>query len=287
LNGAKDTFFRTSYSLRLRGEIVELNTPKVMGILNVTPNSFYDGGKHHDQFLMQAEKMINEGVFIIDVGGASTKPGAETPSLQDELETVIPVIEQIRKTFPETYLSVDTYRAEVAKQAVVAGADIVNDVSAGRIDPDLLQTVADLKIPYVLMHMQGDPATMQDNPTYDNVTQDVIFELSEVLGRLRKMGVADVIIDPGFGFGKSVEHNFQLLRELKHFQLFNVPILAGLSRKSMINKVLGTSPQNALNGTSALNTIALMNGAKLLRVHDVKEAMQCIQLVEQYEQVNE
>jgi len=287
LNGAKDTFFRTSYSLQLRGEIVELNTPKVMGILNVTPNSFYDGGKHLDQFLMQTEKMINEGAFIIDVGGASTKPGAETPSLQEELERVIPVIEQIRKTFPETYISVDTYRAEVAKQAVAAGADIVNDVSAGRIDPDLLQIVADLKVPYILMHMQGDPATMQDNPTYDNVTQDVIFELSEVLGRLRRMGVADVIIDPGFGFGKSVEHNFQLLRELKYFQLFNVPILAGLSRKSMINKVLGTSPQNALNGTSALNTIALMNGAKLLRVHDVKEAMQCIQLVEQYQQVHE
>ena len=287
MNGAKDTFFRTSYSLQLRGEIVELNTPKVMGILNVTPNSFYDGGKHLDQFLMQTEKMINEGAFIIDVGGASTKPGAETPSLQEELERVIPVIEQIRKTFPETYISVDTYRAEVAKQAVAAGADIVNDVSAGRIDPDLLQIVADLKVPYILMHMQGDPATMQDNPTYDNVTQDVIFELSEVLGRLRRMGVADVIIDPGFGFGKSVEHNFQLLRELKYFQLFNVPILAGLSRKSMINKVLGTSPQNALNGTSALNTIALMNGAKLLRVHDVKEAMQCIQLVEQYQQVHE
>ena len=284
---AKDTFFRTSYSLQLRGEIITLDTPRVMGILNITPNSFFDGSKHQDHYLMQTEKMVNEGAFIIDVGGVSTKPGSVAPSVQEETDRVIPVIEQIRKNFESTYISIDTFRSEVAKQAISAGADIINDVSAGRLDDNFLQTVANLKVPYILMHMQGNPSNMQENPAYKNVTQDVIFDLSEVLGKLRKLGVVDVIIDPGFGFGKSVEHNFQLLRELKHFQLFNVPILVGLSRKSMINRVIGTSPRNALNGTSALNTIALLNGAKLLRVHDVKEAVQCIQLVEQYKKIDE
>lgn len=283
---AKDTFFKTSYSLQLRGEIITLDTPKVMGILNTTPNSFFDGGMHQDQYLVQTEKMINEGAFIIDVGGVSTKPGAKAPSTQEELDRVIPVIERIRKNFGNTYISVDTYRCEVAKQAVASGADIINDVSAGKLDDGFLETVAELKVPYILMHMQGNPSNMQNNPSYENVTQDVILNLSKVLNTLRKLGVADVIIDPGFGFGKSVEHNFQLLSELKHFQLFNVPILAGLSRKSMINKVLNTTPQSALNGTSVLNTIALLNGVKLLRVHDVKEAVQCIQLVEQYQTTN-
>ena len=286
MNGAKDTFFETSYSLRLRGKLVTLDSPKVMGILNVTPDSFYDGGKHEQHYLDQINRMVKEGAFCIDVGGASSKPGAIAPTEEEELQRVIPVIEQIRGQFPDTYISIDTYRAKVAREAVASGADIVNDISAGSLDDKLFETVAELHVPYILMHMQGNPETMQQNPKYENVTQDIIYQLSEKINVLRSLGIADVIIDPGFGFGKTVEHNFQLLKELKFFQLFNAPILVGLSRKSMINKVIGSSPKTALNGTTSLNTIALLNGAKLLRVHDVKEAVECIQLVEQYRQVH-
>jgi len=256
-----------------------------MGILNVTPDSFYDGGKHTENYLGQVSNMVQEGAFCIDVGGASSKPGVSAPTTEEELERVIPVIQQIRSQFPDVYVSVDTYRAKVAKEAVAAGADMVNDISAGNLDEALFETIAELHVPYILMHMQGTPERMQANPQYKHVTQDVIYQLSEKMNTLRALGIADVIIDPGFGFGKTVEHNFQLLKELKFFQLFNVPILVGLSRKSMINKVIGSTPETALNGTTALNTIALLNGAKLLRVHDVKEAVESIQLVEQYQQV--
>ncbi len=267
-------------TINCKGRLVDLETPVVMGILNVTPDSFYDGGRHQlpDAQLLQVEKMLAEGATFIDIGGMSSRPGAEVITVEEELGRVMPVIEKVMEKFPQALLSIDTVHAKVAAAAVAAGACMVNDISAGRMDADLYQTVAALGTPYILMHMQGDPQNMQANPTYDQVVTEVLDFFIREIGHLRNLGVKDIIVDPGFGFGKTVAHNFELLRKMHVFNMLEVPILAGISRKSMICKVLQVKPANALNGTTALHMIALQQGARILRVHDVKEAVECIKL---------
>lgn len=254
-----------------------------MGILNATPDSFYNKGQHSNakSLLMVAERMINEGALILDIGGASTKPGQRLLSADEELERVMPVVQAIHKNFPDTWLSIDTYNARTAKEAVGAGVAIVNDVSSGKFDRDMLETVGKLDVPYIAMHIQGTPETMQLSPGYDDVVAEVLLYLRDICEQCEEAGIKEVIIDPGFGFGKTVEHNFALLRSLAGFSTLGRPILAGLSRKSMICKPLKVNPEHALNGTTALNMVALQQGANILRVHDVKEAMEVVKLYEQ------
>jgi dihydropteroate synthase len=251
-----------------------------MGILNVTPDSFYDGGRYDNisDVLKKNEQMISEGASIIDIGGMSSRPGAGIISEEEELSRVIPAIEAVSKAFPEIIISIDTIRSGVATKAVESGARIINDISAGKLDDQMYTLVSTLNVPYILMHMQGKPANMQKEPEYEDVVQDILDFFILETGKLRKLGVKDIILDPGFGFGKTVSHNFQLLKQLHVFQILGCPILTGVSRKSMINKVLKTRPEEALNGTTALHMAALLQGSKLLRVHDVKEAQQTIQL---------
>lgn len=251
-----------------------------MGILNATPDSFYDGGKNNsiEAALQRAEVILTQGGDIIDIGAASTRPGAEEISIDEELQRLIPVVKAIASEFPDAILSVDTYRAVVAEEAIKAGAQIINDIAGGTMDAAMFATVAKLHVPYILMHIQGTPQTMQQNPEYTNVVAEVLLSLSQKVNELKRLGVADIIIDPGFGFGKTTEHNYQLLSNLRQLQLLGCPILAGVSRKGMINKVLGTTPDQALNGTTVVNTIALANGASILRVHDVKEAVEAVAL---------
>lgn len=271
-------------TINCKGRVIDLSTPQVMGILNVTPDSFHDGGRYTEiqDAVKQAEKMLIAGASIIDIGGQSTRPGAEDVGEQEELNRTIPIIQALVKQFSDIIISIDTYRATVAKAAINAGASIINDVSAGEDDVDMFNTVATLQVPYIIMHKQGNPQTMQQNPEYIDVVKEVVDYFITKTTQLKNLGVHDVIIDPGFGFGKTVEHNYSLLKHLGAFSIFDVPVLAGVSRKSMINKVLGTKPENALNGTTAVNTMALLNGAKILRVHDVKEAIQAIKLYEAY-----
>lgn len=252
----------------------------VMGILNVTPDSFHDGGTFNtvDNALEQAGKMLAYGTDILDIGGASSRPGSAEVPVKVELERTIPVIEAIKQAHPKALISIDTWRSEVATKAVQAGAGVVNDISAGALDKDLFETVAELGVPYVLMHMQGTPSTMQQAPQYVDVLGEVMHFFSSKLNVLHRLGVKDIILDPGFGFGKTTAHNFTLLKHLNDLKIFDKPILVGLSRKRMINEVLGTKPEEALNGTTVLNTLALQKGAAMLRVHDVHEAKQCIQL---------
>jgi dihydropteroate synthase len=272
-------------TLNCMGRLISLNQPIIMGILNITPDSFYDGGQYSSiqSALQQAERMLTEGATIIDIGGMSSRPGAQIITPEEELKRVIPVVEAIHSTFPEAIISVDTVRSQVARAAVENGASIVNDISAGSIDKELYATVAQLGVPYILMHMQGKPDNMQDKPDYEQVVQEVLDFLIREVDKLRSIGVKDIIIDPGFGFGKTVAHNYQLLKHLHLFQLIGVPVLAGLSRKSMICKVLKVKPANALNGTTALHMVALSQGAKILRVHDVKEANEVIRLWQELE----
>ncbi len=267
-------------SLNVGGRLLTLDRPCVMGILNVTPDSFFDGGRYDrvEDALKQAERMIAEGVDIIDIGGMSSRPGAKVLSSDEELNRVLPVVEAIRTSFPQITISIDTVYAATAKAAIEAGADLVNDISAGTFDQEMYQTVADLGVPYVLMHMQGRPETMQEHPDYEDVVLEVLDFFIAQTTILRKLGVKDIILDPGFGFGKSLEHNYELLKKMHVFRMLDCPVLAGISRKSMINKVLGTRPENALNGTTALHMVALQQGARLLRVHDVKEAVQVVKL---------
>lgn len=269
------------YSINIKGRLFLFDQPKVMGIINVTPDSFYDGGNYNniDSALKQAEKHLNEGAEFLDIGGFSSRPGADDVSVDEELQRVIGPIEAVKKAFPKAIVSIDTFRAKVAEAAIAAGADIINDISAGEDDAFMFETVARLQVPYIIMHKKGNPKTMQQNPAYGNVVVEVAKYLSERVGKLNELGVNDIIIDPGFGFGKTVEHNYELLKELEHFKMFDVPLLVGFSRKSMINKVLGTKPENALNGTTVLNTLALQKGAHILRVHDVKEAVEAVKLV--------
>lgn len=268
-------------NISCNGNIIDFTSPKIMGILNVTPNSFYDGGKHNriDTALLQTEKMISEGATFIDVGGASSKPGVEEVSPDEELKRVLPVIEKISKNFPHIYISIDTYRSNVARQAVDAGAQLVNDISAGNADDNMLKTVGKLGVPYIAMHMQGTPKTMQNKPTYDDVLIAIRSFFSEKIAAAHAAGINDIIVDPGFGFGKTPQHNFALLNHLNTLQIDGVPLLVGVSRKSMIHKTLNIDIQEALNGTTVLHTVALRQGAHLLRVHDVKEAKQAVDLI--------
>lgn len=268
------------FTLNCKGRLVVIDSPLVMGILNTTPDSFYAGSRMQDKdyLLQRAEEMIKDGASILDVGGQSTRPASERVSEEEELRRVVPAIEAVHRQFPDQLISVDTFYAAVAREAVAAGASIVNDVSAGSIDGNLLSTVAELGVPYVLMHMLGNPQTMQQNPQYRNVTLEVFDALSFKLKTLQLSGINDIIIDPGFGFGKTITHNFQLLQELHFFQQLLKPLLVGLSRKATVYKTLQTTPDKALNGTTVLHTMALMNGATILRVHDVKEAREAITL---------
>lgn len=276
----QDPVFNIPKLINVRGRLLDLSEPRVMGILNVTTDSFYDGGKftHTAAILRQARKMIREGADIVDLGGQSTRPGAKHVSEKTELRRVLPAVKSILDKFPDVVLSVDTWYSEVAGRCVEAGASMVNDVSAGRVDTNMYRTVAQLKVPYVLMHMKGMPGTMQVNPRYRDVTNEVSVFLIKEVARLRKVGVMDIMVDPGFGFGKTVDHNFQLLKNLAQLKLTGCPILTGLSRKSMICKTLDIKSKDALNGTTALNMVALMNGASILRVHDAKEAKEAINL---------
>jgi dihydropteroate synthase len=268
------------FTLNCKGQLLTINTPIVMGILNVTPDSFYRGSRlnNNDDILHKAEKMITDGAVILDIGGQSTRPNSERITQEEELKRVLPAVELVRRNFPEQIISIDTFYASVARQAIAAGACIVNDVSAGTIDHNLLPTVVELGVPYILMHMLGEPQTMQQNPHYKNVTLDVFDTLSFKIKTLQSQGIKDIIIDPGFGFGKTISHNFQLLRELSFFRQLDKPLLIGLSRKGTVYKTLQTTADKALNGTTVLHTIALLNGANMLRVHDVKEAQEAIQL---------
>lgn len=269
-------------NINCNGTLIDLSSPKIMGILNITPNSFFDGGKFNslDAAVAQTEKMLSEGATFIDIGGASSKPGVDEISVDEELSRVLPIIEKIATTFPEAIISIDTYRSEVAQKAVEAGAQIVNDISAGNMDSKMLQTVGALGVPYIVMHMQGTPQTMQNNPSYDDVLTAVRYFFSEKINAAHAAGIDDVILDPGFGFGKTTQHNFAMLNHLHTLYIEGVPLLVGVSRKSMIYKTLHTNSESALNGTTVLNTVALQHGAHILRVHDVKEAKEAVQLVE-------
>ena len=270
-------------TLNCNGQLIDLSDPIIMGVLNVTPDSFFDGGNYEDAkaLLQQVEKMILEGAAIIDIGGMSSRPGAELINVEEELNRVIPIIKKIKEHFPEIIISIDTVRSEVARQSVFVGASIINDISAGSIDDEMFKTVAELNVPYILMHMQGKPDNMQENPDYQDVTKNVLDFFIKKVSELRALGVKDIILDPGFGFGKTIEHNYQLLQKFAIFKILDLPLLAGVSRKSMIYKTLNSTPQEALNGTTVLNTFALERGAKILRVHDVKEAKETITLWKQ------
>ena len=266
--------------LNIKGSLIDLSSPKIMGILNVTPDSFYDGGvySNENEILKQAEKMILDGVDIIDIGGYSSKPGAKKITIKEEEKRVLPIIKLIYKTFKKTIISVDTFRSEIAEKSINAGASIINDISGGDFDNNIYKIAERYKAPYIMMHMKGDPSNMQINPTYQNINYEIIKNLSKKIDFAQKKGVCDIIIDPGFGFGKTIEHNYQILNNLKLYKVLHKPILIGVSRKSMIYKLLKTDPSKALNGTTALNTIALINGANILRVHDVKQANEVIKL---------
>ena len=271
-------------TINCNGKLLNLENPVVMGILNLTPDSFSDGGKFNnmDSALKQTEKMLNDGATIIDIGGQSTRPNADFLDAETELSRVLPVIENLVKNFPEIIISVDTFWSDVAKATTQSGASIINDISAGQIDNKMFETVAELGVPYILMHMKGTPKTMQKNTDYKNVTEEVQLFLSEKIFELNKLGVRDIIIDLGYGFSKTLEQNYELLKNQKDFMFNKYPILTGVSRKSMIFKLLNIKPEESINGTTALNMLALQNNAKILRVHDVKEAAECIKIWEMY-----
>lgn len=271
-------------TLNCNGTALDLSQPIIMGILNVTPDSFYDGGKYLgvEAAVQQAEQMIAQGATIIDVGGASSRPGANIVETEEEMRRVIPVISAIKQQYPDVILSIDTWRGVVAKAAVQAGASIINDISAGSLDPDMFPTVAELNVPYILMHIKGTPENMQQNPEYQDITTEVLDFLIQKIAELRALGVKDIIVDPGFGFGKTIRHNYTLLNRLQEIKsVLQLPLLVGVSRKSMIYRLLDISPENALNGATALHVIALQQGANILRVHDVKEALEVLKIIQE------
>jgi dihydropteroate synthase len=270
-------------TINCNGKLIDLSSPKVMGILNVTPNSFFDGGKHTNEkaILVQVEKMLLEGATFIDMGGYSSKPSAEFVSEEEELQRLVPVIKDIVKEFPDVIISVDTFRSKVAQEAIENGAAIINDISAGNLDAKMMKTVAKLQVPYIMMHMKGTPQTMQSLAQYENIVKEMLFYFSQKIAQARSLGINDLILDPGFGFAKTLEQNFEVLSKLELFQMTELPLLVGVSRKSMVYKTLETTAEFALNGTTSLNTISLLKGAKILRVHDVKEAVECVKLHQQ------
>ncbi|MBZ9651094.1 dihydropteroate synthase [Psychroflexus montanilacus] len=267
-------------TINCRGHLLDFSTPKVMGVLNLTPDSFYDGGKfkNEKEALLQVEKNIQDGMDILDIGSYSSRPGADDISEAEELNRQSSVLQSITKEFPEVIISIDTFRSKVAKESLDLGAHIINDISAGKIDPGMLDLIAEYQVPYIMMHMRGTPQTMKQLTDYDNLVKDVMFYFSERITEARSKGINDLLVDPGFGFAKTIEQNFELLNHLKVFQHLELPILTGVSRKSMIYKTLNITSQKALNGTTALNMAALMNGSSILRVHDVLEAKQCVTL---------
>ena len=269
-------------TINIKGELIDLSQPKIMGILNLTPDSFYDGGKFNDedQALMQTEKMICEGANFIDLGACSTQPGSEEISEDEEKKRLFTILEKLIESFPKQFFSIDTYRSAVAEGCLNRGAVMINDISGGQFDDKMMGIVGKNNVPYVLMHLLGTPKDMQENPNYDNVVQEVLYYFSEKIQQAYRNGINDVIIDPGFGFGKTLEHNYELMNHLDLFQSLELPLLVGISRKSMIYKKLGVTADKALNGTTVLNTIALSKGANILRVHDVKQAKECIELLQ-------
>ena len=269
------------YSINCNGNLLNLESPKVMGILNITPDSFYDGGNYNNisDVLKRVEEMLVEGATIIDVGAYSSRPRAKHISENEESQRIIPVIKQIVKTFPKAILSVDTFRSAIAKNCILEGACIINDISAGNLDKNMFQVVAQLQVPYIMMHMQGIPQNMQNKPVYEDVVKEVFIYFSKKINEMHGLGVNDIVIDLGFGFGKTLKNNYDLLKNMTYFKNLEKPILAGLSRKSMLFKPLEISQDNALNATTAANTVALLNGASILRVHDVKEAIEAVKIV--------
>lgn len=267
-------------TINCKGRLIDLSISRVMGILNVTPNSFFDGGKYvnETELLTQVGKMLSDGATFIDIGAYSSKPSAEFVSEEEELARIVPVVQLILKHFPDALLSIDTFRSEVAKACIENGAAIINDISAGNLDEMMFEVVAKYKVPYIMMHMRGTPQTMQTMTNYTNILKEILFYFSEKVSKARSLGINDLIIDPGFGFAKTVDQNYEIMEKLELFQLLDVPVLVGVSRKSMIYKALNISSTEALNGTTVLNTIGLSKGAAILRVHDVKEAVECVQL---------
>ena len=278
----KKTSFSPKKTINCKGNLISFDKPLVMGIVNLTPDSFFDGGKFQNigEIINYIDKILVQGADIIDIGAVSTRPGAKEVSMQEEENRLIPVLKKVSSMFPSAIISVDTFRSQMAKKAVENGASIINDISAGNFDKEMFSVISQLQVPYIIMHINGIPQNMQDNPKYDNVTKEVIEYFAEKVERLKKMGVNDIIIDPGFGFGKTVEHNYELLKNLEYFSVFELPIMVGFSRKSMINRVLNISPEGALNGTTVLNTYSLNKGANILRVHDVREAVELVKIID-------
>lgn len=272
--------FSNNKTLNVGGRLIHFDTPKIMGILNITPDSFFDGGKYEDEvaILSHVEKMVRDGVDFIDVGGYSSRPGAEDLTIEEEIKRTIPVIKLIKSSFPGCILSIDTFRTEVARQAIEEGVMMVNDISGGSLDEGMFALIAKHQVPYILMHMKGTPQTMKSMATYENLVKEITDYFHPRLHQLQQLGVADVLVDPGFGFAKTIEQNFELLKNLDTLKILDRPMVVGLSRKSMIWKTLKTGPENALNGTTVLNTIALLKGASILRIHDVKEAVEVVKL---------
>ncbi len=267
-------------TINCKGSLIDLSTPKIMGILNITPDSFYDGGKFKNEkdALNHTETMLNDGATFIDVGAYSSRPNADHISEADELKRILPIIQLLTEKFPEALISIDTFRSEVAKECVASGAALINDISAGKLDSNMLKTVSELNVPYIMMHMKGTPKTMQSNTDYEHLINDIRFYFSEQIEKANAYGIKDIIIDPGFGFAKTAAQNYTLLNNLEHLSILDKPVLVGVSRKSMIYKTLDSTAENALNGTTVLNTIALQKGASILRVHDVKEAVEAVEL---------
>lgn len=267
-------------TINCKGQLIDLSTPKVMGILNVTPNSFFDGGKYknENEILSQVEKMLVNGATFIDLGAYSSKPSAEFVSEEEEISRIVPTIDLILKNFSETILSIDTFRAEVAKASIESGATIINDIAAGHLDEKMFEVIAKYNVPYIMMHMRGNPQTMQSLTDYDDIVKEMLFYFSERIAKARTFGINDLIIDPGFGFAKTLEQNYEVFQKMELLNMLELPLLVGISRKSMISKALNVNAEFALNGTTVLNTLALTKGAKILRVHDVKEAVECVTL---------
>jgi dihydropteroate synthase len=277
---AKDTFFQKKATVNAGGKLIDLSSPKVMGIINITPDSFYAESRKNGiaDVLQQAEKMLADGATFLDIGAYSSRPGASDISVQEETDRLLPVVEAIASAFPDAIISIDTFRAKVAEAAIHSGAHIINDISGGELDEDMFATVARLQVPYILMHMKGNPQTMQQLANYDDVFAEVYDYFVKKIYRLRQLGVHDIILDPGFGFAKKPEHSYALMSRMQEFNILQLPILAGISRKKMIYSLLDTTADEALNGTTALNTIALMKGASILRVHDVKQAVEAVKI---------
>lgn len=267
-------------TINCKGQLIDLSIPKVMGILNVTPNSFFDGGKYKNEseILSQVDKMLSEGATFIDIGAYSSKPNAEFVSEEEEINRIIPVIQLILKHFPDALLSIDTFRTKVADVCLANGAALINDISAGNLDDNMFEVIAKYNVPYIMMHMRGTPQTMQILTDYEDIVKEMMFYFSERIHKARSFGINDLVIDPGFGFAKTIAQNYEVLQKLELFQMLELPLLVGVSRKSMVYKSLGSTAAEALNGTTVLNTIALTKGTNILRVHDVKEAVECVTL---------